>query len=79
MGITILPWVESMEDWKIASSWSGGSWLWGVVPALDPNTVGVDPGDLYDPGGVGDLWYTSGEQFMNNTAFPVDVFGLTGV
>lgn len=40
---------------------------------------GVDPGDLYDPGGVGDLLYTSGEQFMNNTAFPVVVFGLTGV
>lgn len=61
MGIIILFWVEFMEDWKIVLLWSGGSWLWGVVLVFDLNIVGVDLGDLYDLGGVGDFWYIFGE------------------
>lgn len=61
MGIIILFWVEFMEDWKIVLLWSGGSWLWGVVLVFDLKIVGVDLGDLYDLGGVGDFLYIFGE------------------
>lgn len=61
MGIIILFWVEFMEDWKIVLLWSGGSGLWGVVLVFDLKIVGVDLGDLYDLGGVGDFLYIFGE------------------